>query len=72
MVRVIGKGSKERLVPLGEEALRLAGPLPGGRRARVLLGEQMSDALFVTARGEAHDAPDVLAPDQELRLQAGI
>jgi integrase/recombinase XerD len=51
VVRVMGKGSKERLVPLGEEALDwLRRYLAGGRP--VLLGKQVSDAMFVTARGE--------------------
>ncbi len=51
VVRVMGKGSKERLVPLGEEALDwLRRYQADGRGA--LLGKQMSDALFVTARGE--------------------
>ena len=52
VVRVFGKGSKERLVPLGQEAvdwlrryLRVARP--------ALLGERTSDDLFVTARGAA-------------------
>ncbi|MDX8385486.1 MAG: site-specific tyrosine recombinase XerD [Gallionella sp.] len=50
VVRVMGKGSKERLVPLGEEALDwLRLYLDHGRG--VLLGRQVSDALFVTARG---------------------
>jgi integrase/recombinase XerD len=51
VVRAMGKGSKERLVPLGEEALDwLRRYLADGRG--VLLGKQMTDALFVTARGE--------------------
>lgn len=51
VVRVMGKGSKERLVPLGEEALDwLRRYLADGRG--VLLGGQICDALFVTARGE--------------------
>ncbi|TAN77984.1 MAG: site-specific tyrosine recombinase XerD [Gallionella sp.] len=51
VVRVMGKGNKERLVPLGEEALDwLRRYLDEGRA--VLLSGQMSDALFVTARGE--------------------
>ncbi len=52
VVRVMGKGSKERLVPLGEEALdwiRLY--LADGRPA--LLTGKLSDALFVTARAES-------------------
>ena len=51
VVRVMGKGSKERLVPLGEEALDwIRRYLAQGRP--VLLGGKLSDALFVTRRGE--------------------
>jgi len=51
VVRVMGKGSKERLVPLGEEALDWLGRYMADGRS-VLLGRQSSDALFVTARGD--------------------
>jgi integrase/recombinase XerD len=51
IVRVMGKGSKERLVPLGEEAIDWVRRYLADGRA-VLLGKQLSDALFVTARGE--------------------
>lgn len=50
VVRVFGKGSKERLVPLGEEALDWIGRYLKEARPE-LLGTQRSDALFVTARG---------------------
>lgn len=51
VVRVLGKGSKERLVPLGEEAL--AWTRRYLREARpALLNGRTSDALFVTGRGE--------------------
>jgi len=50
VLRVTGKGNKDRLVPLGEEAvlwlrryLSYARPL--------LQGKQLSDAMFITARG---------------------
>jgi len=51
VVRVMGKGSKERLVPFGEEAHGwIARYLRESRPA--LLGPRAADALFVTARGE--------------------
>lgn len=51
VVRVMGKGSKERLVPLGEEALDwLRRYLDESRPA--LLQQQQSNTMFVTARGE--------------------
>jgi integrase/recombinase XerD len=49
VVRVLGKGSKERLVPLGEEALDwLTRYLREGRTA--LAGPAGSDAMFLTRR----------------------
>jgi integrase/recombinase XerD len=52
VVRVMGKGSKERLVPLGEEALSWIRRYVDEARGEILKGKR-SDALFVTARGEA-------------------
>jgi integrase/recombinase XerD len=50
VVRVIGKGDKERLVPMGEEAVSWIGRyLAEGRPG--LLRRQSTDALFITARG---------------------
>ncbi len=50
VVRVIGKGSKERLVPMGEEALSwLERYCRHGRP--LLLGERMSEVLFPSKRG---------------------
>ncbi len=51
VVRVMGKGSKERLVPLGEEALDWIRRYLGDGRP-VLLAGKLSDALFVTHRGK--------------------
>jgi integrase/recombinase XerD len=51
VVRVMGKGNKERLVPLGEEALDWLGRYLADGRG-VLLDKQMTDTLFVTARGD--------------------
>ena len=50
VVRVLGKGAKERLVPLGEEAVDwLQRYLQSSRKS--LLHKRSSHALFVTARG---------------------
>ncbi|MGH8706032.1 MAG: site-specific tyrosine recombinase XerD [Burkholderiales bacterium] len=52
VVRILGKGAKERLVPLGEEAVDwIRRYLKSARPA--LLGQRSADALFVTARGAA-------------------
>ena len=50
VVRILGKGAKERLTPLGEEAVDWISRYQRGARPR-LLGARKSDALFVTARG---------------------
>ena len=52
VLRVIGKGNKERLVPLGEEAVAWVQRYLAAGRSQ-LLGQQISDALFVTSRGDA-------------------
>jgi integrase/recombinase XerD len=50
VLRITGKGSKTRLVPFGEEARAwIERYLRSGRAA--ILGGQIDDALFVTARG---------------------
>jgi integrase/recombinase XerD len=51
VVRVTGKGNKERLVPVGEEAMSwLENYLNETRKS--ILGEQQCSYIFVTARGE--------------------
>ncbi|MDD5330038.1 MAG: site-specific tyrosine recombinase XerD [Sulfuricella sp.] len=52
VVRVMGKGGKERLVPLGEEAIAWIKRYRAEARPS-LLGGRPCDALFVTARGAA-------------------
>jgi integrase/recombinase XerD len=52
VLRALGKGSKERLVPLGELAIDWLGRYLNEARPEILKGQQ-SDTLFVTARGGA-------------------
>ena len=71
VVRVMGKGSKERLVPLGEVAADwLARYL---REARGdLLGGHVSDAIFVTARGAGMTRQMFWMLIKKYALHAGI
>jgi integrase/recombinase XerD len=52
VVRATGKGSKTRLVPLGEEALDWISRYLGESRLLILEGK-LSDSMFVTQRGSA-------------------
>ena len=52
VVRILGKGAKERLTPLGEEAVSWIERYQREGRPG-LLNARRSDALFVTARGAA-------------------
>jgi integrase/recombinase XerD len=51
VVRVFGKGSKERLVPVGEQALAWLERYLREARPALLKGKTPSSALFVTNRG---------------------
>lgn len=50
ILRAIGKGNKERLVPLGEQAIDWLTRYLNETRMKIIKGQQ-SDALFITARG---------------------
>jgi integrase/recombinase XerD len=71
VVRVLGKGSKERLTPLGEEAVEWIQRYQKEARAP-LLGARKSDALFVTARGTAMTRQAFWALIKRHALKAGL
>jgi integrase/recombinase XerD len=71
VVRVLGKGSKERLVPLGDEALAWVKRYAASARAD-LLGGQASDDLFVTALGSAMTRQSFWQIIKRHALQAGL
>ncbi|MEE4299152.1 MAG: site-specific tyrosine recombinase XerD, partial [Pseudomonadales bacterium] len=51
VVRIVGKGSKERLVPLGEEALAWLRRWLAEGRGALLAGDRSSDVLFPSRQG---------------------
>jgi integrase/recombinase XerD len=51
VIRILGKGNRERLSPLGEEAVRWLAEFSRGPRAEILL-ERQTDYLFPTRRGD--------------------
>jgi integrase/recombinase XerD len=51
VIRIVGKGNRERLIPLGEESVRWLGEFVQGPRTEILL-ERQTDYLFPTRRGD--------------------
>ncbi len=51
VLRISGKGDRERLIPIGEEAQRWLREFLGGPRVEILL-ERQTDYLFPTRRGD--------------------
>lgn len=70
-VRIVGKGDKERLVPVGEEAMDWLERYVEGARQEILAGRQ-SDYLFVTARGSDMTRQAFWHIIKRYAVQAGI
>jgi integrase/recombinase XerD len=51
VLRILGKGNRERLIPLGEEAVRWLNEFTRGPRGEILL-DRATDYLFPTRRGD--------------------
>src|SRR5207342_197417 len=51
VLRIVGKGNRERLIPLGEEAVKWLQQFMQGPRVEILL-ERQTDYLFPTRRGD--------------------
>ena len=71
VLRALGKGSKERLVPLGELAIDWLGRYLSEARPEILKGRQ-NDALFVTGRGAAMTRQAFWQLIKRYALQAAI
>ena len=71
VLRVMGKGSKERLVPVGEEALDWLDKYLAGARDEIL-GERDSKFLFPTVRSEVMRRESFWYLIKKYALRAGI
>lgn len=71
VLSVMGKGGKERMVPLGEEALLWLARYLADARPQILAGT-ISDALFVTRRGAAMTRQAFWYLIKRRALQAGL
>ncbi len=71
VVRIVGKGNKERLVPLGEQAIYWIEHYCNQGRPE-LLKRRVCDAMFVTARASAMSRQAFWYLIKKYALQAGI
>ncbi|MEZ5739411.1 MAG: site-specific tyrosine recombinase XerD [Burkholderiaceae bacterium] len=71
VITVIGKGDKERMVPMGEVARDAIVHYLKAARPEIL-GEQLSDAVFVTSRGGAMSRQMFWVIIKRQALRAGI
>jgi integrase/recombinase XerD len=71
VVRITGKGDKERLVPLGEEATSWLDAYQRGTRA-VILGVRRSEYLFPTSRSDCMTRQAFWLLIKRYAVEAGI
>lgn len=71
VVRVLGKGRKERMIPLGSEAIRAVESYVSSARPALLKGRS-SRFLFVTSRGDAMTRQGFWKLLRQYGRQAGI
>lgn len=71
VVKILGKGNKERIVPLGEVAVEAITNYEKNARGEILAGKQ-SDALFVTGAGRAMTRQMFWTLIKRYALRAGI
>ncbi len=72
LLRVLGKGSKERLVPIGSTALRWIQRYQLEARGRLLTTAQTDDVLFLNHRGKPLSRMSVWNMIQKAAARAGL
>ncbi len=71
-IKVTGKGNKQRVVPIGREALKHIGLYLDGTRREVSVVSEFSDHLFLNRRGRRLSRVMVFTIIQQLCQAAGI
>lgn len=71
-VRVIGKGNKERLIPIGDEALKFIDLYVSNVRVHIPVISTFSDIVFLNNRGRKLSRVMVFLIIKELTKKAGI
>ena len=71
-VRVVGKGDKERLVPIGPEAMHWIGLYRDSERVHLPVVKKAEDVLFLNARGGGLSRVSVFNLVKKLAVKAGV
>lgn len=71
-ISVVGKGNKERLVPIGTDALRWIDLYIHDERSRLKIAKGAEDILFLNRRGQKMSRQMVFLIIKDLALKAGI
>lgn len=71
-IRVIGKGNKERLIPIGQTAIDAIMAYLEGSRTKVKIKKGMEGILFLNRRGSALTREMIFIIIKQLALLAGI
>ena len=71
-IRVIGKGNKERLVPIGSDAIKYIGIYRNAIRVHIPVQKGEEDILFLNRRGKRLSRVMIFLIIKELAILAGI
>ena len=71
-LRIIGKGNKERLVPIGDNSLRILFQYIDGARVHVNVKPKFTDTVFLNSRGTSLTRQMVFLIVKDLAEQNGI
>ena len=72
VIRVIGKGEKERLVPMGEESLFWVSEYINRARSSLMTKDERESALFLSKRGSSMTRQTFWYRIKEYALKSGI